>query len=30
MSIITLYLVLGVIKIIALVLTVKETRNYGK
>jgi hypothetical protein len=30
MSIITLYVVLGVIKVIALILTVKETRNYGK
>jgi hypothetical protein len=30
MIIITLYVVLGVIKVIALILTVKETRNYGK
>jgi len=30
MSIITLYVVLGVIKVIALILTVKETKEYGK
>jgi hypothetical protein len=30
MSIITLYVVLGVIKVIALILTVKETKEYIK
>ena len=30
MSIITLYILLGVIKVIALILTVKETKEYGK
>ena len=30
MSIITLYVILGVIKVIALILTVKETKEYEK